>query len=148
MADFIRISCGPGILITRSGLSPAVIPGKTKDTGMKTKKTSPPLAPLLAASLMLAACRQPAANPTASSTAALAVATTAPAGQPTAGANLTTPPKPTVEGGGEGGVESALVTYSDAAQGFAIAHPSNWTQDSSFTAGVKFVGGDSSLILE
>jgi hypothetical protein len=42
----------------------------------------------------------------------------------------------------EGGVEAALVTYSDAAQGFSIGHPSSWTQDSTFTNGVKFIGGD------
>jgi len=50
--------------------------------------------------------------------------------------------------GGEGGVEAALVTYSDSAQGFAIGHPSPWTQDTSFTNGVKFVGGDNWMILE
>jgi hypothetical protein len=51
-------------------------------------------------------------------------------------------------GGETGGVEAALVTYSDAAQGFAIGYPGPWTQDKSVTQGVKFVGGDSSLTLE
>lgn len=53
------------------------------------------------------------------------------------------------EGGGEaGGVEAALVTYSDATQGFAIGYPGPWTQDKSVTKGVKFSGGDSSMLLE
>ena len=53
------------------------------------------------------------------------------------------------EGGGEAaGVEAALVTYSDSTQGFAIGHPGPWTQDSTFTNGVKFVGGDDYLTLE
>lgn len=52
------------------------------------------------------------------------------------------------EAGGEGGVEAALVTYADAAQGFAIGHPGPWTQDSTVTGGVKFVGGDDSMTLE
>ncbi len=53
------------------------------------------------------------------------------------------------EGGSEeGGVEAALVTYSNAAQGFAIGYPSPWTRDNSVTHGVKFVGGDDSLTLE
>jgi len=54
--------------------------------------------------------------------------------------------------GGEGeegeGVEAALVTYSDSAQGFAIGYPSPWTQDTSVTVGVKFVGGDDYFTLE
>ena len=52
------------------------------------------------------------------------------------------------EGGEEGGVEAMLVTFSDAAQGFAIGYPSTWTQDKSFTNGVKFVGGDDWMTLE
>ena len=52
------------------------------------------------------------------------------------------------ENGGEGGVENALVTYSDSTLGFAIGYPSPWTQDTSFTNGVKFVGGDSYFTLE
>jgi hypothetical protein len=52
------------------------------------------------------------------------------------------------EGGGEeGGVEAALVTYSDAAQGFSIGYPGPWSQDKSVTEGVKFVGGDDWLTL-
>ena len=60
--------------------------------------------------------------------------------------NVTTK-APVVEGG-EGGVESALVTFSDTTQGFAIGHPGTWTQDTSFTSGVKFVGGDDWLTLK
>jgi len=54
---------------------------------------------------------------------------------------------PAGETGGEGGVEAALVTYSDAAQGFSIGHPGPWTQDTTFTNGVKFVGGDDWMTL-
>jgi hypothetical protein len=50
--------------------------------------------------------------------------------------------------GGEGGVEAAFVTFSDAAQAFAIGHPGTWTQDTSFTNGVKFIGGDGWMSLE
>lgn len=52
------------------------------------------------------------------------------------------------ENGGEGGVEAALVTYSDSTQGFAIGHPGTWTQEPSFTNGVKFIGGDDWMTLE
>ena len=52
------------------------------------------------------------------------------------------------EGGEEGGVEAMLITFSDAAQSFAIGYPSTWTQDKSFTNGVKFVGGDDWMTLE
>jgi len=52
------------------------------------------------------------------------------------------------ENGGEGGVEAALVTYSDSTQGFAIGHPGPWTQDATFTNGVKYVGGDDWMTLE
>lgn len=63
------------------------------------------------------------------------------------------PPQPAApalggENSGEGGVEAALVTYSDSTQGFAIGHPGPWTQDTSFTSGVKFVGGDDWMTLE
>ena len=47
-----------------------------------------------------------------------------------------------------GSTLDALVTYSDAAQGFAIGHPGPWTQDTSVTQGVRFVGGDDSMMLE
>ncbi len=50
--------------------------------------------------------------------------------------------------GGESGVEAALVTYSDSAQGFAIGHPGTWSQDTTFTNGVKFTGGDDWMTLE
>ena len=83
-------------------------------------------------------------------------------GQPMAGKisnapaanNAAKPTLPAVKsgegGGGEAGagVEAALVTYADAAQGFAIGHPGPWTQDPSVTKGVKFIGGDSSMALE
>ncbi len=63
------------------------------------------------------------------------------------GAKPIAPVAPAGEGG-EGGVEAALVTYSDSAQGFAIGHPGTWTQDTSFTNGMKFVGGDDYMTLE
>lgn len=50
--------------------------------------------------------------------------------------------------GGEGGVEAALVTYADSAQGFAVGHPGPWTQDTAVTDGVKFVGGDDWMTLK
>jgi len=56
--------------------------------------------------------------------------------------------KPAGEAGSEGSVEAALVTYSDAAQGFSIGYPNNWTQDTTFTKGVRFAGDDSSMTLE
>lgn len=72
--------------------------------------------------------------------------------QPASSATNAQPTLPAVsngESGGEtGGVEAALVTYSDAAQGFSIGHPGPWTQDQSVTSGVKFVGGDDSLTLQ
>jgi hypothetical protein len=52
------------------------------------------------------------------------------------------------ENSGEGGVEAALVSYSDATQGFSIGHPGTWTQDTSVTKGVKYVGGDDWMTLE
>ena len=52
------------------------------------------------------------------------------------------------ENSGEGGVEAALVSYSDVTQGFSIGHPGTWTQDTSFTNGVKYVGGDDWMTLE
>lgn len=52
------------------------------------------------------------------------------------------------EEGEEGGVEAMLVTFSDAAQGFAVGYPSTWTQDKAFANGVKFVGGDDWMTLE
>jgi hypothetical protein len=63
-------------------------------------------------------------------------------------AQATLPSVSNGETGGEGGVEAALVTYSDAVQSFAIGHPSPWTQDTSFTNGVRFVGGDDWMMLE
>jgi hypothetical protein len=55
--------------------------------------------------------------------------------------------QPAGETGGEGGVEAALVTYTDAAQGFSIGYPGTWTEDATFTNGVKFVGGDDWMTL-
>ncbi|HMN00160.1 MAG TPA: hypothetical protein PKC99_14205 [Anaerolineales bacterium] len=80
-------------------------------------------------------------------TLALVLALTACGGQPASNAQ---PAAPALggENGGEGGVEAALVTYSDSAQGFAIGHPGPWTQDTAFTNGVKFVGGDDWMTLE
>jgi hypothetical protein len=53
------------------------------------------------------------------------------------------------EGGGEGeGAEVALVTFSDIAQGFSIAYPQPWSRDDAITTGVKFNGGDDSMLLE
>jgi hypothetical protein len=65
------------------------------------------------------------------------------------GAKTATQPAGEVGGttGGEGGVEAAFVTYSDAAQGFSIGHPGPWTQDTTFANGVKFVGGDAWMTL-
>lgn len=56
--------------------------------------------------------------------------------------------KASVGEGGEGGAEAALVTYSDSQMGFSVGHPGTWTQDKSFTKGMKFVGGDDSMTLE
>lgn len=82
----------------------------------------------------------------------VAVATLSACGGKPAGvngnANPTLPSVPNGENGGEGGVEAALVTYSDSAQGFAIGHPGTWTQDITFTNGVKFVGGDDYMTVE
>lgn len=50
--------------------------------------------------------------------------------------------------GGEGGVEAALVTFSDSTQEFAIGYPGPWTQDASYSNGVKFVGGDDYMTVE
>ncbi len=71
--------------------------------------------------------------------------TAAPAAAKTAATAL--PAVSNGEGGGEGGAEAALVTYADAAQGFAIGHPGPWTQDKAVTQGVKFMGGDDSMTL-
>jgi len=73
---------------------------------------------------------------------------TACGGQPVSSGQPTLPAVSNGENGGEGGVEAALVTYSDVKQGFAIGHPGPWTQDASFTNGVKFIGGDSYMTLE
>lgn len=96
---------------------------------------------LLLLGLVLASCSQPLAAP--------ATAQSSPAGQPTTSAQATTSTTADTTGGGETtGVEAALVTYSDATQGFAIGHPGTWTQDPSVTKGTKFVGGDNSMTLE
>lgn len=78
-------------------------------------------------------------------TLALVLALTACGGKPASDNGQ--PAQPAGEGG-EGGVEAALVTYSDSTQGFAIGHPGPWTQDTAFTNGVKFVGGDDWMTLE
>jgi hypothetical protein len=74
-------------------------------------------------------------------------------GTPTPAATAAATPQATLAAvangeGGEGGVEAALVTYADSAQGFAIGHPGPWTQDTTITNGVKFVGGDDWMTLE
>jgi hypothetical protein len=56
--------------------------------------------------------------------------------------------QPAGETGGKGGVEAALVTYTDAAQGFSIGYPGTWTQDTAFANGVRFAGGDDWMTLE
>jgi hypothetical protein len=72
-----------------------------------------------------------------------ALALTACGGNATSSSQPTLPAVNNSESGGEaGGVEAALVTYSDAAQGFSIGYPGPWSQDKSVTEGVKFVGGD------
>ena len=103
------------------------------------------LAGLLFLGTTLAACSQPA-SPAATMTpgsASPSITAAAPTLAPP-----TVAPKGTTDGGGEVGVESAIVTYSDAAQGFAIGHPGNWTQDPAVTQGVRFAGGDSYMVLE
>ena len=107
------------------------------------KRTSKVLIAVLLLSLLAVACgTQPAVQqPTAPVTNNKVNSSVQP----------TLPSVNTGEGGsGEagGGVEAALVTYSDAAQGFAIGHPGGWTQDTTVTKGVKFVGGDDSMTLE
>lgn len=52
------------------------------------------------------------------------------------------------EGDEEGGVEEALVTYTDAAQHFSIGYPGSWMRDTAVTTGVKFDGGDDTMQLE
>ncbi len=43
--------------------------------------------------------------------------------------------------GGQDGVEAALVTYSNASQGFAIGYPGPWTQNPSVINDLNFFGG-------
>jgi len=90
------------------------------------------LATLLVASITSCAPKQPAgANTAGPAPAAVAPEST----------GITTP-------NGEAGGETALVTYADAAQGFSIAYPGNWTLVPGSTAGVQFAGGDDSMKLE
>jgi hypothetical protein len=111
---------------------------------------------MLVATIILAACGGQSAQPTVSILPTQASTNIQPtqAGSnvqpnlPTPDIQPTLPSAPNAENGGEGGVEAALVTYSDVAQGFAIGHPGPWTQDTSITAGVKFVGGDDYMSLE
>jgi len=46
---------------------------------------------------------------------------------------------------GEGGVEAALVTFTDAKAGYSVGHPGTWTQDTSLVSGIRFVGGDDAM---
>ncbi len=78
----------------------------------------------------------------------VAVVLTACGGQPAPSNGQPTLPAVSNGEGEEGGVEAALVTYSDSTQGFAIGYPSPWTQETSVTEGVKFVGGDDYFTLE
>ncbi len=112
-------------------------------------RTSKILIAVLFFSLLAVACgtQLPAQQPVASN---INGNSPAQANQPAISGQATLPSVNTGEGGnGEagGGVESALVTYSDAAQKFAIGHPGGWTQDTTVTKGVKFVGGDDSMTL-
>lgn len=103
---------------------------------MKVQSHSATLSLLLAA-LILAACGSqtaPTDSRLSTSVAPLATLATIKTGEGS--------------GGETGGLENALVTYSDAAQGFAIGHPGPWSQDTSVSQGVKFTGGDDSLTLE
>lgn len=86
----------------------------------------------MAVAIALTACGAPANQPAGANT---------PAAQPTL------PSFNNSENGGEGGVEAALVTYTDTAQGFSIGYPGTWTRDTSVTDGVRFAGGDDSLTL-
>lgn len=105
---------------------------------MRSRTAQIVLGTALAGTLLLAACGGGTTRPSASSASAPVVTTPAPAVQPT-----------TVAGeGGEGGVEAALVTYSDTSQHFAIGHPGPWTQDTSVTDGVQFNGGDDRMRLD
>jgi hypothetical protein len=78
----------------------------------------------------------------------LALMLTACGGQSASNARPTLPAANNGENDGEGGAEAALVTYTDAAQGFSTGYPGPWTRDQSVTSGVKFVGGDDSMTLE
>ena len=105
---------------------------------------------LLAAVLLLAACggQSPNAAPAASepTKAAPVAANSAQASPIPAASQAQATPVATTAAAGEvagvegGGGEAALVTYADAAQGFAIDYPKPWTKDPAMTDGVKFVG--------
>ena len=98
----------------------------------------------------------PATQPAGQATQPVAQATNAPATQASGGGaqpTQTAAASGDTTGGGEvgggvPGVEGTLVTFSDASRGFAIGHPGTWTQDPAVTKGVKFAGGDSSMLLE
>ncbi|MDQ2809350.1 MAG: hypothetical protein M3Z04_20950 [Chloroflexota bacterium] len=93
---------------------------------------------LLALALTLVAC----AGTTAPATVVPLVATRSPV------STLTARATPGGEAAGEAaGGEAALVTYTDAAQHFALGHPGPWTQDTTVASGLKFDGGDDSLRL-
>lgn len=47
--------------------------------------------------------------------------------------------------GGEGGIEQALVTYTDAKAGLSVGHPGTWSQDTAFMEGLRFIGGDDAM---
>ena len=98
-----------------------------------------------------AATTLPAVQSAPTAQSAAATQSTAAANPPTAAAS--TAPTAAVAVGGEGngeagGVEAALVTYTDAAQHFSIGHPGPWTQDPALKAGVQFNGGDDRMRVE
>lgn len=88
------------------------------------------------------------AKPAATSVASSTNATTAPVMMAATPIPLSTKAATTGETGGEGGGEAALVTYSDAKQGFSISRPAPWTQDMSIKTGAKFAGGDGLMTLD
>lgn len=92
----------------------------------------------LVGTLLLTACGGAIPPRPLSSTSANVVTAPASTAQPAAVAGE----------GGEGGVEAALITYSDTAQHFVIGHPGPWTQDTSVQDGVQFNGGDDRMRLE
>jgi hypothetical protein len=122
-------SCGDIIILSTQAVLPAHH-SKNGETFMNTRTRILALTLLLAAMILTACGGGQQSAPSA--------------GQPT----LPAVGNGENAGGEVAGVEAALVTYSDSTQGFAIGHPGQWTQDATFTNGVKFVGGDDYLTVE